>query len=380
MLKVANLGMGDDSSLMVLDLLSSPIGRKNLTVMIAQTGHEWPITKEFMEQVVFPQLRRHRIRTLQVARRGPRKRDGVVVLGDTDQPRICYTRPTRQRPYFTLGQEMLASGTIPQITGARKCSQKAKGVPLDEVRAERVTRGQRFLHLIGFEINEASRIAKDKNADTELRCGVYPLAEQGLDRAACVRGLATHTGGRTAGKSACTFCPFSLTNVEGRARTLTRFAQFPAEARLPLAMEEIAVRFNQAQGLAGVDRKSGRGIRLLNMMRQRPELASILHEHERTISTCTWSLYRVQRAVIGPAQAARRICAEQTGSRAQMEDALLGLGHAGYDMDEVDGIPRVWIHRRGEAPPTVEEFVVAAPHTLREKARPGFWPMWHAAR
>ncbi|MCG5212005.1 hypothetical protein [Streptosporangium sp. KLBMP 9127] len=155
--------------------------------------------------MLFPRLAAARVRTIQVARRGPLKQHGVTILDDTDQPTTCCTRPTRERPYWTLGQEMRLGGTIPQLAGAKKCSQKAKGVPLDVIRETRVTCGRRYLHLVGFEVNEAPRIAKDKAHDTDLRCGWYPLAEQGKDRAACQAGIKNKTG-RDWGKSACTFC------------------------------------------------------------------------------------------------------------------------------------------------------------------------------
>ncbi|MDP4510316.1 hypothetical protein [Nonomuraea turcica] len=78
--------------------------------------------------------------------------------------------------------------------------QVLKGTPLDEVREQRVTRGRRSLHLIGSEVREAKRIAKDQEHDTDLRCGWYPLAEAGNHRAACLAGIKDKTG-RTWGKS-----------------------------------------------------------------------------------------------------------------------------------------------------------------------------------
>ncbi|MER7363487.1 hypothetical protein [Nonomuraea wenchangensis] len=375
---VVGLGGGVDSVEATLELLRDPIALRYLregAVMMAQTGHEWPDTADDLEQVLFPRLAEARVRTIQVARRGLRKRDGVVILDDTDRPNTCYIRPTPGRWYFTLGREMLLGGTIPQLSGARTCSQRSKGTPLDEVREQQVTRGRRYLHLVGFEVREARRIARDQRYDTDLRCGWYPLAEQGKDRAACLAGIRDKTGRTWSGKSACSFCPFSLTGPTGRTRTLDRFERFPEEGALPLAMEEVAVRLNPAQGLAGMDKRTRTGIRLLTLMAARPALAPILAEHQARLERIRWAVYLVQRAVLTPTNVPRRIVALHTGNRAEMQAQLDQLArHA--QVDEIGGVRRVWRRRRGPALPTAEEFYVAAPFIGAEKHRPGFWRMW----
>jgi hypothetical protein len=374
---VIAFGGGVDSVEATLELLQDRVALRCLregAVMMAQTGHEWPDTKAAIEQEVFPRLAAARIRTVQVARRGPLKEHGVAILDDTDRPTTCYTRPTKQMPYYTLGQELLLGGTIPQLTGPKICSQKSKGVPLDEVRELHVTRGRRYLHLMGFEVRETSRIAKDQQHNTELRCGWYPLAEQGKDRASCVAGIHEKTG-RTWDKSACTFCVFAINSRAGQQHILDRFERFPAEGAVPLAIEEVAIRLNPAQGLAGMNRRTRQGIRLLDLMAGRAGLAGVVAEHEQRLNRTRWAIYQVQRAVLGATNIARRICAVRVGPRIEMESALAQFG----DVEVRGRIERAWRHRRSAELPSVEEFYVAAPYTVQEKLRPGFWRMWAKA-
>ncbi|WP_431911692.1 hypothetical protein [Nonomuraea jabiensis] len=355
-----------------MDLLKDPIALKFLrrgAVMMAQTGHEWWDTKRDLEEILFPRLAEKRIRTIQVARRGLLKSDGVIVLDDTDQPSVCYTRTTKAKPYYTLGREMLTGGTIPQVAGPHVCSQRSKGVPLDETRETLVTKGGRYLHLIGFEVSEASRITKDKKEDTDTRCGWYPLAEKGKDRAACLASIKAETG-RDWKKSACTFCPFAINGRKGQATTLDRFEEWPDEAALPLMMEEVAIRLNPTQGLAGMNRKTRLGIRLRDLMAARPKLAPALAAHEARMDQSTWALYQVQRIRSG--SNARRILATRTGTRTEMEAAVRRVG-ARAETETLAGITRAWWTRRDDT----EEFYVAAPFVVREKARPGFKERWH---
>lgn len=248
------------------------------------------------------------------------------------------------------------------------------------MREQRVTRGRPYLHLIGFEVREARRIAKDQRYDTDLRCGWYPLAEQGKDRAACLAGIKDKTGRTWSGKSACTFCCFAIMGPAGRERTLDldRFERFSDEGALPLAMEEVAFRLNPAQGLAGMDKRTRVGIRLQTLMAAWPALAPVLAEHQARLERTRWAVYLVQRAVLTPTNVARRILAVHTGSRAAMEAELDRLGNSAT-VDEIGGVRRVWRYRRGLVLPAREEFYVAAPFIGPEKHRPGFWTMWARA-
>jgi hypothetical protein len=111
LLIVVGFGGGVDSIEATLELLRDPI--------VCAT---WPRRDD--DGADRPRMARHqecpgrggvpapsaaRVRTIQVARRGLLKKDGVVVLDDTDQPTTCYTRPTRALPYFTLVCRLLAA-------------------------------------------------------------------------------------------------------------------------------------------------------------------------------------------------------------------------------------------------------------------------------
>ncbi|MBB2505897.1 hypothetical protein [Amycolatopsis echigonensis] len=51
-----------------------------LVVVIAQTGDEWSTTGKLVERHILPLLRKHNVRLVEVARKGPTKKDGVAVL------------------------------------------------------------------------------------------------------------------------------------------------------------------------------------------------------------------------------------------------------------------------------------------------------------
>jgi hypothetical protein len=114
-------------------------------------------------------------------------------------------------------------------------------------------------------------------------------------------------------------------------------------------------------------------------MAGRAEFAPVLAEHERRLNRITWAVYRVQRAILGPTNVARRIYAAQTGTRAEIEAAIQSSAHTNCETDEAGGVRRAWRRRRDAELPTTEEFSVVAPYIGREKRRPGFWKMWARA-
>jgi hypothetical protein len=170
---VVSYGMGTDSTALLLRWICEPATRPcdlaNLLVVTAQTGDEWPITGELVTRHMLPLFRQHHIRWAEVARRGPRQADGITVLSDSRTPTAVHLTGA-----YRLLQEMMAAGTVPQAGGARKCSAKAKGWPLDQfIRQE--TRGEPYVHAVGFEAGEASRAVRDATFNTATRTGIYPL-------------------------------------------------------------------------------------------------------------------------------------------------------------------------------------------------------------
>jgi hypothetical protein len=365
--------MGVDSGGWILAALDDPQIRSRLAaVMIAQTGWEWPDTKEFMEKVVFPKLRKYNILTIQAARKGPLKEHGIVILDRTRQPEVCYTRSTKAMPYFTLAHEMAAGGTFPATAGGKKCSQRSKGAVLDPVRAE-LMGNTSYLHGIFYDRNEGRRAAKDSGHNTALRTGWYPLIEDDLDREDCQKIIKGECG-EVGSKSACTFCCFALTSKAGRAMTVERFRLMPEEALIPIILEEVGVRLNPAMGgLAG-------GERLLDILHDADDTDHVLHPVMAKIDRCTWAVYRVQRVITGPGRAMRRVQLLDGGTRAEMERQVHGQAKLGRGVLEQNGdITRLWTQRRGTGYPTRERFLVTAPGLAKSKERSGFEQAWWRA-
>ena len=77
------LGRGRDSTALLLRWITEPASRpcplRDLLLITAQTGDEWPATGELVTRYMLPLLREHAIRWVQVARRGPKQEEGVAI-------------------------------------------------------------------------------------------------------------------------------------------------------------------------------------------------------------------------------------------------------------------------------------------------------------
>ncbi len=203
---VFSFGMGVDSVALILRWLEEPASRdfdlSDLAMVTAQVGDEFDSTRRLVEDHVLPRLRRAGVRFIQCAR-SQRKTtaagDGVVVLDDSTAPARLHFDGS-----YTLSQEMMSQGTIPQRGGFRACSIHAKGNILDSVIAT-ITQGRPYRHVIGFEVNEQGRALKDSGYNTATRRGWYPLVEWGFTRQDCLDYIAERTGVVWL-KSACGFC------------------------------------------------------------------------------------------------------------------------------------------------------------------------------
>lgn len=322
---------------------------------------------------MLPLMRDHALRYVQVARKSGSQADGIAVLDDTRQP----TRVHLEGAY-RLSQELLAAGTVPQAGGARKCSAKAKGWPLDQfIRQE--TNGQPYLHVVGFEAGETGRALRDAGFNTELRTGSYPLIEWNWDRSAAESFIEKHLGVRWI-KSACTYCPFAILNHGGRRRVMEMYAAEPGTGVSGLLMEHLAVSLNPRQGLMA-------GRRLADLLAASPAHAETMSLFREQLETCRWNVYEVRRALrpkasdpAKVANAARWLRIAAAGSRADMTAELAAMGRAaGINVTTDDGIGRVWLRRRGPLLPAAEQFYVAAPAGAAEKEGRGFAAAWEAA-
>ena len=200
---VLSYGMGADSTALLLRWIHEPDTRpcdlRDLLVITAMTGDEWPATGRLVTEHILPRLREHGVRWVQVARTGAAQADGITILDDSRAPRRVHLGGA-----YRQSDEMPAAGTVPQVAGSRKCSAEAKGWVLDQFLAAEMS-GQPYLHVMGFEKGEAKRAHRDAGYDTAQRTGSYPLIAWGWDRAACEDYIYSQTGVRWP-KSACTYC------------------------------------------------------------------------------------------------------------------------------------------------------------------------------
>jgi hypothetical protein len=365
---VLSLGLGVDSTAILLRWLREPGSRDfdlgDLLVVTAHTGSEWPDTTELASTHLLPLMAAHQVRYAQVTRSGPSQRDGITVLSDTRQPGQLITTGG-----YTLAENLLCAGTIPQSSGDRRHSVNFKGVPLDKFIAT-ATAGRPYRHVIGFEATETARAERDAKHGPPERTPAYPLIEWGWDRQACADYI-RHALGVDWPKSACTYCPFALTPAS-RPATLARFAAHPEQAALPLLMEYVATALNPRQGLIG-------GRRLASLMHRTPALAAALGIFSTALETADWAVYEVQRARL-PRGVTRRISIHATGTRDTTRIALGDLAaQLGTRLDDSDGHPRAWLRMPAPSPPTAEWFYVTAPATATAKTGPGFADAWATA-
>lgn len=378
---VLSYGLGEDSTAILLRWLEDPASRDfdlaDLAVVTAMTGNEWESTRTAVENLILPRMAAAGVRFIQAARSRrlvTKIGDGVQVLDDSRTPDTLYLDGG-----YSLWDEMTEAGTIPQSGGARMCSVHAKGDVLDPVIA-RITRGQPYRHVIGLEAGEGRRALKDRNYNTELRTGEYPLIDWGWFRQDAV-DYTVSVVGDSVGKSACTFCPFSFGNKAGRAHMLERYIHEPATAARALLMEHLALALNPKQGLIA-------GKRLVDLVREE-NMAGVLASFEMLLAEQSHALYEVRRiiaarkgdpSVSGNVDRSLRI--RSRGSREVLQahlDHLAADGTAkGLTTTAIgdDGIMRLYQRRRGTTFPTVERFFVVAPALAPRKERASFDQRW----
>ncbi|MBU8841582.1 hypothetical protein KL865_35620 [Mycolicibacterium goodii] len=368
-------GMGVDSTAILLRWLVDPSSRdfdlSDLIVVTADTGGEFDQTITDVEQVVLPELRRHRVRFIQVGRsqrKTTAKGEGVAVLQDS-------TAPTRlHRTSYTLADEMLSAGTVPQIGGTRMCSIHAKGNCLDPVIAA-VTAGRRYRHVVGFESDEHSRAAKDALFNTDRRTGWYPLRDWGWDRARCLDYIAETTG-RSWSKSACGFCPFAMRTEAGRTGIVERWRLEPQKGAHALFLEYVARSLNERQtlieGSSAADLAAAAGLTEVQS-----RFAAMLDKCEHAVYEVRRLTRRAATGAGGRGITARSVRAVARGTRAQMDHDLRGRG--GERRTGADGIVRHVVRDRGDQLPALEFFYVVCPAVVDDKQRAGFESWWQEA-
>ncbi|MFF4989652.1 hypothetical protein ACFY19_20835 [Streptosporangium saharense] len=376
---ILSYGLGVDSTAVLLRWLLEPESRdfdlSDLVVLTAQTGHEWPETGHLVGEHIYPLLREHGVRTVQVARATASQSDGITILDDTRAPSHCYIAGD-----YTLAAELFAAGTVPQTGGARLCSVKSKGWCLDQW-IKQYTEGAQHRHVVGFEAEEMRRVLRDSQLGLPGRIPSYPLVEWGWTRQMCEDYILAHLGVSWP-KSACLFCPYALTSRAGLDRTLTRYITHPDQVMMPLLMEHVAVALNPRQGLIA-------GSRLADVLAARTDAGPLLAAFDAHLGDQPWAVYEVKRVfraraddMMRPANAVRslRRLVELDGARADVLDRLDALADLHEMPVEHDGAHRrVWLRHRNIYYPCVEHAFVAAPALVPDKVGPAFDAAWEAA-
>lgn len=372
-LHVVSWGLGVESSAYLVEVLSDPdrhgIDPSTMIVLHAVVGSEWAQTYSDAEQFLLPLLADRGIRTVQLARGGPRESDGIVVLDDTTRPQRLHRRGP-----WTLAEESKLSGTVPQLSH-RRCSLKFKGWPLDTWISANL--GDRpYEHVIGYSVEELTRAKRDLVYATATRSPSHPLIRWGWTRDACSARLLAEFG-VVFSKSACLFCPYS----GGRSlnSTLSRMRDSPDEAATALLLEAPAIALNPRSKLFGTHS-------LLERLIADGNTSAVDLFHAR-LAHQQWSVYEVRRLhfaardkVSGLPDPARKgtswrsVRALHTGTELQ---ARARLAERGYADDE----GRIWL--RQDLPdvyPQAEHFLVATTAGIAPKARPSFEKQWQRNR
>lgn len=363
---ILSYGLGVDSTAILLRWINEPASRDfeldELTVVTAMTGDEWQQTGRDVTAHVLPLLREHGIRYVQIARAGASQRDGITILDDSRSPEVLHLAGD-----YKLSDELLNAATVPQMGGARRCSAKAKGWPLDIAIESIVGKGVAFRHVIGYEANEPKRAEKDAAAgNSATRTGEYPLIEWGWDRAKCEEYITACTGVEWL-KSACVYCPFALANKAGRERVLGLYRNHVDSAVDALFIERVSVLFNERQGLNGE-------VRLLDLIKADGNEAAVAGLKAR-LAESKFAVYRVRR-VIRPTAAdptkvaniSRSIRRITSGEQTLAEAVASNGGHVRRVMRDREAVL-----------PAVEEVYVVAPAIVADKAEANFEAWWTEA-
>lgn len=355
--KVLHYGMGFDSSAYLVSQIYAQSPPE--VVLIAQTGSESILIKNQIETYIFPLLRAAKIRTVQIARASNRLKDGYLVLDDSYSPKTCYIRPDYERPYFTLSEDMLTSGTVPQfVRGKRFCSQKFKASILDSWHEKNCPGCYK---IIGFNSDESTRIERAKKyPESPLHPTIYPLHEQGWSRGLIEAFIRWHFGLKFY-RSACIYCPFSQISG-GASEVRERYQLQPSEAAESAYLEYVSLCFNPKQVLSASEKSlTKRGL----LSEEATELFL------QMLESATWKIYRVKR-IRGLACPYRSVKVIYVGDRFSVSQKFNQL------VKNLDvrychhGVARGFV----PSPPNCEEFIVAAPGEAVEKERASFSRRW----
>jgi hypothetical protein len=394
---ILSFGMGVESSALLLRWMEESESHdfdleRDLIVITAQTGDEWPDTKTLIEQYLLPRMRSHRIRYVQIARAGHLEADGVVVLTDTREPHTVHLEGA-----YKLSQELRAAGTVPQYAGERRCSLKFKAWVIETWLAQEL-HAEPFRHAIGYNSDEESRIAKSEVAfasrnkedvrvafgfncdeegrmtkarqyDSPQKVGWYPLSKSEWnwmrqncrDYLRCITGFSWQ-------KSACVGCPFCARTEDA----LERMRNFPDRVADALLLEHQSLCLNPRGTLY-------RGQTLFSVVMQAENAAALRLFAER-LAVSEYAIYRVRRIYKKKGKADRAVEKLCVGTRAEILACLQSLiSSRQLSARKEHNITYAYVREReAQKYPACEEFYVAAPANVESKTRHGF--AWFEAR
>jgi hypothetical protein len=397
---VMSNGLGVESVAILLHWICEPQTRdfdlKDLVVITAMTGKEWPDTTDKFQRHLLPLFRRHGIRFVQLGRAGHLEKDGIIVLDDSRAPQKLFAGGA-----YTLFEELQSAGTVPQFGGAHHCSLKFKAFVIEKWLESNIHLSIR--HTFGYNCAETNRVADSEAAitarvtfgfnsdelvrvddarsyDSPTRVGHYPLVEWGWDRLRCLLYIQEILGVDWE-KSACPFCPFARINDA----LITRQKQFPEQTAQAMFLERVALAINPR---AQLYKKQP----LYTVVGNSDNKAAV-EEFERLMGAHRWAVYRVRRIYQakpiyeGSGKRRRLIghdankkgtvkrCVERLEEFADMATANGRLAEVAYEkgltVHELHGLRYATVRACEANYPTSEEFLVAAPAVVETKARYG---------
>lgn len=393
---VQSHGMGVESQAILERWEAEPESRpfkdwSQLIIITAQVGEEHEgDTIKLMEMRALPLMRKHKIRFVELARRGHLEEEGIVVLQDTREPYKLHPKGV-----YKLSDELLHSGTVPQFGGEHRCAMKFKAFVIEtwlawEFRdatarpvyhvfgynADETTRIVKSdfhiarhnedrlilkagspipMEVFGFNSEEVTRIERSKKYDGPNRIGNYPLLEWMWNRAKCIGYILEKTGLLWV-KSHCSFCPFCGEAAKGEPDAVARWRAEPVQTAHGMMVEYNSLCFNP-RGHLYKNKSLGEVVRQHNV-------TEVLEVFVEKMENIDWAIYRVRRIYTKKGKAVR--CVERLMKCNSQTEALTRLRveaqEKGHTRTESRGIYYVNFASRDDASyPTREGFLVAAP-------------------
>ncbi|MEM9214691.1 MAG: hypothetical protein AAGD25_10125 [Cyanobacteria bacterium P01_F01_bin.150] len=362
---VLNYGMGVDSTAILLKWLAMSDEERgfplcDLIVLTAQTGDEFESTKELVETHIFSLLRKHHIRFVEVAKHGPRQKDGYTVLQDTREPYRLNIDGD-----FKLSTHMHERGTIPALSGPHLCAMKWKGYVIDRWLEDHL-HCQVFGPYLGYSAEETKRAEKCEEYQCRGNAFRFPLIEWNMTRLDCIAYIQEQLGVLWK-KSCCKYCPY-----QSVATAMERYKEEPDAAAFALFTEMLSLALNPRMHLFS----SGTAYDLIVQSSNQRALEAF----ERLLSEQEWGLYRVERIYERKVSqksgkpftsVARRVSTVDVGTKPEMTEQLYVLAEEyGGGVEEAYGAARTYTHHRENGVyPAVEGFWVVCPALVQDKVR-----------